>query len=198
VATQAVAAAAVTALGGKAGTIGHIAVPTFPIYKNTIDPKFDAAVKGYCADCKVKKYDMPVTALGKDSAARIVNFLRPNKEIKVLVHDQDVTALGLGPALKGGSITGVQNVGIYATSANVPNIQDGTEMAVLPDPYDEMGYLCADALARVFTGESPQPSIDATAPAVLWTKDNLPPLVDNQFAPVKSDFEQVFLTAWGK
>ena len=63
---------ATIAIGGK-GTIGHIAVPTFPIYQYTIDPEFNAAVKQYCPACTVKTYDLPATSIGTDSASRIVS-----------------------------------------------------------------------------------------------------------------------------
>jgi ribose transport system substrate-binding protein len=193
---KAAAASAMVAGEGKP-VIGHIAVPTFPIYKNTIDPEFNKAVKAYCADCKVKTFDMPVTSIGKDSATRIVNFLRSNKDINVLVHDQDATALGLAPALKGAGITGIQNVGIYPTSANAPNLEDGSEHTLLPDPFAEMGYLVVDSLARQFTGGSPQQSIDLTAPVVAWTKDNPPKVSGNTLPPAEPGFEQKFLQAWG-
>jgi ribose transport system substrate-binding protein len=193
---KAAAAAAMVAGKGKP-VIGHIAVPTFPIYKNTIDPEFDKAVKGYCPDCTVKTFDMPVTSIGKDSATRIVNFLRSNAKINVLVHDQDATALGLAPALKGASITGIQNVGIYPTAANVPNLADGSEFALLPDPFAEMGYLVVDSLARVFTGQAPDATIGLTAPVVAWTKDNAPQPAGNQLPAAQPGFEAKFVKAWG-
>lgn len=193
---KAAAAAAMVAGGGKP-VIGHIAVPTFPIYKNTIDPEFDKAVKAYCPDCTVKTFDMPVTSIGKDSATRIVNFLRSNSKINVLVHDQDATALGLAPALKGASITGIKNIGIYPTAANMPNLADGSETTLLPDPFHEMGYLVVDSLARAFTGGSPEQSIALTAPVVAWTKDNAPQATNNQLPPAQPGFEQKFLKAWG-
>jgi ABC-type sugar transport system substrate-binding protein len=193
---KAAAASAMVAGAGKP-VIGHIAVPTFPIYKNTIDPEFNKAVKAYCPDCKVKTFDMPVTSIGKDSATRIVNFLRSNNDINVLVHDQDATALGLAPALKGASITGIKNVGIYPTAANLPNLADGSEDTLLPDPFHEMGYLVVDSLARSFTGGSPQQSIDLTAPVAAWTKDNAPQAEGNQLPASQPGFEQLFLKAWG-
>jgi ribose transport system substrate-binding protein len=193
---KAAAASAMVAGNGKP-VIGHIAVPTFPIYKNTIDPEFNKAVKAYCPDCKVETFDMPVTSIGKDSATRIVNFLRSHKDINVLVHDQDATALGLAPALKGAGITGIQNVGIYPTSANAPNLSDGSEHTLLPDPFAEMGYLVVDSLARVFTGQSPEKTISMTAPVVAWTKANQPDVQNNTLPPAQPGFESKFTQAWG-
>jgi len=152
---KAAAAAAVVAGEGEAN-VGHIAVPTFPIYANTIDPGFERELGNYCPDCEYTKFDMPVTSIGRDSAARIVNFLRGNPDINVLVHDQDATALGLDAALRGAGITDVRNVGIYPTEANLPNLESGAEFALLPDPFYEMAYLVVDSLARVFTGGSPE------------------------------------------
>jgi ribose transport system substrate-binding protein len=194
--TKAAAAAAIVA-GNDKPVIGHIAVPTFPIYKNTIDPLFEKAVKEYCAEFDIKTFDMPVTSIGKDSATRIVNWLRSNQDVNVLVHDQDATALGLAPALKGAGISGIQNVGIYPTAANLPNLQDGSEFALLPDPFAEMGSLVVDSLARVFTDQSPEASVDLTAPVIIWTKDNAPQAEGNSLPPAEPGFEQKFLDAWG-
>jgi ribose transport system substrate-binding protein len=189
-ASQAVASAA-------GGTIGHVTVPAFPIYSETIDPLFRREVKNLCPSCKVKEIKMPVTSIGKDSASRIVGYLRGDRDVKVLVHDQDATSLGLGAAMRGASLDGVESVGIYPTTANMPNLRDGTEVAFIPNPYHEIAWLQADALARIFVGESPEPSMEATAPAVLWTKDNVPEVKDNWFPPLKPDYQRVFKDAWG-
>jgi ABC-type sugar transport system substrate-binding protein len=190
------AAAAVVAIGGK-GTIGHIAVPTFPIYQYTIDPEFNAAVKQYCPACTVKTYDLPATSIGTDSASRIVSWLQGNSDVKVIVHDVGLTALGVNAAMKGAGITDVKQVNLYGTVANLPDIKDGQELAMIPDPFQEMGYEIVDSLARYFTGGSPQTTINLTAPGVTWTSSNVPAAVGNELPPSQPGFQKLFLKAWG-
>lgn len=190
------AAAAVVAVGGK-GNIGHIAVPAFPIYKNTIDPLFNKAVAAYCPSCKVTTYDLPPTSIGKDAASRIVNFLQGNSDVKAIVHDVGLTALGVDAAMKGAGITDVKQINLYGTVANLPDIKAGTEFAMIPDPFQEMGYEVIDGFARSFTGGNPQQTVDLTAPAVTWTKSNVPAPQGNELPPSQPGFQALFKKAWG-
>lgn len=193
--TKMMAAAAMVATNGKPD-VGFIAVPAFPIYANEIDPEFKAAVKSYCSSCQVHEYDMPVPALGKNATSLAVNFVRANPGINVLVMDQDVVSLGLKAALAGAGLSSVKDVGLYGSAANLPNVADGAEFALVPDPYVEMAYLDADALARLFTGQNPVEDMNTTAPAVIWTKSNLPSTTTLE--PNLPSYKSIFLSLWGK
>lgn len=194
-ATKMMAAAVMVATNGKPD-VGFIAVPAFPIYANVIDPEFKAAVKSYCSSCQVHEYDMPVPSLGKDATARAVNFVRANPGINVLVMDQDSVSLGLQAQLNGAGLSNVKDIGLYPSAANLPNVASGAEFALIPDPYIEMAFLDADALARIFTGQSPSPDVQTTAPAVIWTKSNLPST--STLMPTIPDAAARFKALWGK
>ena len=194
-ATKMMAAAAMVATNGKPD-VGFIAVPAFPIYANTIDPEFKAALKAYCSTCQVHEYDMPVPALGKNATSLAVNFARANPGINVMVMDQDSVSLGLKAALASAGLSNVKDIGLYPSAANLPLVADGDEFALIPDPYLEMAYLDADALARIFTGESPEPDIQTTAPAVIWTKSNVPSTTTLEAS--LPDYKSIFLKIWGK
>jgi ABC-type sugar transport system substrate-binding protein len=193
--TKMMAVAAMQAANGKPN-IGFIAVPAFPIYANTIDPQFKAAMKALCASCPVHEYDMPVTSLGKDATARAVNFVRANPGINVLIMDQDSVSLGLQAQLASAGLSNVKDIGLYPSAANLPNLTSGAEFALIPDPYLEMAYLDADALARIFTGQSPAPDIATTAPAAIWTKSNVPSTTE--LKATLPSYLATFKALWGK
>ena len=193
--TKMMAAAAMVAAGGKPD-VAFIAVPAFPIYKNTIDPEFKAAMKSYCPSCQVHEYDMPVASLGKDATQRAVNFVRANPGVNVLINDQDSVALGLKGQLAGAGVSNVKIIGLYPSAANLPNLTDGNEFALIPDPYLEMAYLDADALARIFTGQSPKPDITTTAPASIWTKSNVPST--KTLKATLPNYLSIFTKLWNK
>lgn len=193
--TKMMAAAAMVAANGKPN-VGFIAVPAFPIYANTIDPEFKAALKSYCSSCQVHEYDMPVPSLGKDATARAVNFARSNPGINVLLMDQDSVSLGLQAQLNGAGLSNVKDIGLYPSAANLPNVPSGAEFALIPDPYLEMAYLDADALARIFTGQDPAPDVNTTAPAAIWTKSNLPSTT--ALVATLPTYQQTFKAVWGK
>jgi ribose transport system substrate-binding protein len=195
--TKAMAAAAVVA-GGEEAIIGHMTVPAFPIYKETIDPEFNKAVENLCPKCKVEEYEIPISALGKNATTLITNFVRGHNGMNVVVNDQDVTGLGLDAALKGAGVTDVKIIGLYPTEANYPDLEAETEFALLPDPYHEIAALSADSLARIYTGGTPEPDIKTTAPVVIWTKENLPEYSPGQEPPVVENWEEKFKEIWGK
>ncbi|MHB1538989.1 MAG: type 1 periplasmic-binding domain-containing protein [Solirubrobacteraceae bacterium] len=195
--TKALAAASVVA-GGEKAEIGFMTVPAFPIYAKTIDPEFKEAVAALCPSCKVLEYQLPVSSLGKNATSLIVNFTRGHPGIDVLVNDQDVTSLGLEGALKGAGVTNVKDIGLYPTEANYPDLAAETEFALVPDPYHEMAFLVADSLARVYTGQSPEPDIKTTAPAAIWTKETLPKYNKGEEPPVVANYETTFKALWGK
>lgn len=193
--TKMMAVAAMVAANGKPD-IAFIAVPAFPIYKNTIDPEFKAAMKSICPTCQVHEYDMPVASLGKDATQRAVNFVRGNPGVNVLINDQDSVALGLKAQLAGAGLTNVKIIGLYPSAANLPNLPNGDEFALIPDPYLEMAYLDADALARIFTGQSPKPDITTTAPAAIWTKSNVPSTT--KLEATLPNYQSIFKKLWNK
>lgn len=195
--TKAMAAASVVA-GGEEAVIGHMTVPAFPIYKETIDPEFNKAVEELCPKCKVEDYEIPISALGKNATQLITNFVRGHSGMNVIVNDQDVTGLGLDAALKAAGLSEVKIIGLYPTEANYPDLEAGTEFALLPDPYHEIAALCVDSLARIYTGGSPEPDIKTTAPVVIWTEENLPEYSPGQEPPVVENWEEIFKEIWGK
>lgn len=191
---EATAASAVIAAEGK-GEIALISVP-FPIYQ-LYNPKIKDNIKKLCPECKVKDFDMPVTSIGTDAASRIVNFLRANPDIKTLIHDAPGTASGLDAALQGANITDTKNIVINASIESIPDIANGKTLAGIPLASNEISWLAADALARIFTDESPQVSIDAGAPVLVWTKDNVPDGA-NGLPPNLPDYQAFFKETWGK
>jgi ribose transport system substrate-binding protein len=193
--TKMMAAAAMVATNGKPD-VGFVSVPAFPIYPKMIDPKFKAAMKAYCPTCQIHEYPMPATALGKNATSLAVNFARSNSGINVLVMDQDSVSLGIGAQLKSAGLGSVKDIGLYPSSANLPNLTDGSEFALIPDPFLEMAYLDADALSRIFTGQSPVQDMTTTAPAAIWTKSNVPSTTT--LAPTLSTYQSVFAKLWGK
>jgi ribose transport system substrate-binding protein len=140
---------------------------------------------------------MPVASLGVDATARAVNFVRANPGINVLVMDgQDSVSLGLKAQLAAAGLSNIKDIGVYPGTGNLPNLASGAEFALIPDPFVEMGFLDADALARLFTGQSPLPDMQTTTPAVIWTNSNLPSATTQ--APTVANYLATFKALWGK
>ncbi|HWF52844.1 MAG TPA: hypothetical protein VG294_19525 [Solirubrobacteraceae bacterium] len=193
--TKMAAAAAMVAANGKPN-VGAVIIPAFPI-TNVLAADFKAAYKTYCPSCKLTFYDMPVASLGVDATARAVNFVRANPGINVLVMDgQDSVSLGLKAQLAAAGLSNIKDIGVYPGTGNLPNLASGAEFALIPDPFVEMGFLDADALARLFTGQSPLPDMQTTTPAVIWTSSNLPSATTQ--APTVANYLATFKALWAK
>lgn len=193
--TKMAAAAAMVAGNGKPD-VAAVIIPGFPITA-VLKANFQSAFRAYCPTCKLKFDPLPVASLGSNDTSLVVNFVRANPGINVVVMDgNDTPSLGLKAALAGAGLDNIKDVGIYPSAANLPNLASGAEFALIPDPFLEMGYLDADALARIFTGQSPAVDMKTTAPAVIWTKNNVPSLTHQ--APTVADTKAIFEKLWGK
>jgi ABC-type sugar transport system substrate-binding protein len=190
------AAAAMVATEGKP-VIGHISVPAYPIFAK-MGELLPEAVAEYCSDCEIKTYEMPVTAIGKDSSTRIVNFLRANPDINILIIDQNYIPLGLSTALEGAGIKNVPSIQLFAGAQNVPDVKAGTMFAMIPDAYPEGMWLTADTFARLFNEESTEVDEQATVPSQVWTSENVPEPEGELMPAVSTNYQEVFKEAWGK
>ncbi|HEY1689783.1 MAG TPA: substrate-binding domain-containing protein [Solirubrobacteraceae bacterium] len=194
--TKAFAAADVVA-GGEEADITLATEPAFPIYKITIDPEFKEAVASLCPKCTVNELQLPVSSLGKNATTLITNFVRGHAGTNVVDNMQDVTGLGLDAALKGAGVNNVKIIGWAPTEANFPDLAAETEFAFIANPTQEMAWMVADSLARIYTGEEPTPDIETTAPVVIWTTKNLHEWKGVE-PPAPTDYVSKFEELWGK
>jgi ribose transport system substrate-binding protein len=190
------AASAMVATEGKP-VVGHISVPAYPIFAK-MGELLPEALAEYCSACEIKTYEMPVTSIGKDSSTRIVNFLRANPDVNILIIDQNYIPLGLSASLKGAGLENVPTIQLFAGAQNVPEVKAGTMFAMIPDAYPEGMWLTADTFARIFVGEATEADEQATAPSQVWTDENVPQPEGELMPAVSTNYQEVFKEAWGK
>jgi ribose transport system substrate-binding protein len=177
------------------GEIGVVYLTGYPLPKLYTD-NYVARVKKICPTCTTKSINIQPTSIGKDAPQLLANFLRANSNISHLFLSYDALGLGLPAAVKG---AGVSLPKIYAYSPDASGIQalrDGTETAATPQPYNEIGWQWADALARIYTGGSVADSQHFPR-WVLWSKEynNLPPTNDNPI--IVQGYQQQYEKLWG-
>jgi ribose transport system substrate-binding protein len=180
------------------GTLGVVYLSGYPLplsYTNA----FVAEVKRLCPACKIVKITMAPTSLGTDAPTILTNFLRANPGMSHLMLSYDAEGIGLATAVKNASLALPK---VYSYSPDAPGIQnliDGTETAAIPQPYAEESWGWADALARIFTGESVAQS-EKFPYWMIWAKDlgNLPKSVPaGGIVSVVSNYQQQFEKLWG-
>jgi ABC-type sugar transport system substrate-binding protein len=194
VATSLLADKTTVDLDGK-GEVGAVYLTGYPLPKVYTDA-YVARLKQVCPDCSVKTINIQPTSIGKDAPQKIANFLRANPNVKAIMLSYDALGIGLPAAIKA---AGLKMPKVYSYSPDAPGIQalqSGDTTAATPQPYNEIGWLWADALARYFTGGDVKDSQHFPR-WVLWSKDydNLPTQANS---PVIVDgYQQQFKKLWG-
>jgi ABC-type sugar transport system substrate-binding protein len=199
--TRVAGAKAVADLGGK-GELGIVGLEGYKIVQD-YDTGFYDEVRATCPACTIKETDLPLTSLGTTDGTDIVNFLRANPDIKGLMLGYDGVGSDLYTAAKSAGITLPK---IYSSATLPTGVQaalEGELTATVPVDYNDLGWRDADALARIFTGQT------ASALAqdvmyerpVIWSEQyhNVPSLPsDNSFPGVVTSYQAQYETLWGK
>ena len=199
--TAAAGAKAVADLGGK-GELGVVGLQGYKIVQE-YDTGFYNEVHQTCPACTIKETDLPLTSLGTTDGTDIVNFLRANPDIKGLMLGYDGVGSDLYTAAKAAGITLPK---IYSSATLPTGVQaalEGELTATVPVDYSDLGWRDADALARIFTGQT----ASALAQDVLYERPviwstqyhNVPSLPsDNSFPGVVTSYQAQYEKLWGK
>ena len=199
--TSVAGAKAVADLGGK-GELGVIGLQGYKIVQE-YDTGFYDEVHQTCPACTIKETDLPLTSLGTSDGTDIVNFLRANPGITGVLIGYDGLGSDLFTAAKSAGITLPKVYSIATLPTGVQAAEEGELTATVPVDYTDLGWRDADALARIFTGQT----ASALAQDVLYERPviwstqyhNVPSLPsDNSFPGVVATDQAQYEKLWGK
>ncbi len=175
----------------------YVNLPVFSIV-TAIEKAFLGYISQNCPSCTTQTLDISASALGTTSNQTIVSYLEAHPNINYLaISLANALTPGLPAALSAAGLS--SRVKIVGNSAGIPDlayVKQGQELAVGSLGDDALIWYVADALARVFTGQSA--SVDGTAPLPyqLLTKDNI--TSTTTLPVVASDYVADFKHLWGK
>ena len=164
---------------------------------------FYSEVHATCPGCTIKETDLPLTSLGTSDGTDIVNFLRANPGITGVLIGYDGLGSDLFTAAKSAGITLPKVYSIATLPTGVQAAEEGELTATVPVDYTDLGWRDADALARIFTGQT----ASALAQDVLYERPviwstqyhNVPSLPsDNSFPGVVATDQAQYEKLWGK
>jgi ABC-type sugar transport system substrate-binding protein len=132
-----------------------------------------------------------------------VNFLRANPDIKGLMLGYDGVGSDLYIAAKAAGITLPK---IYSSATLPTGVQaalEGELTATVPVDCNDLGWRDADALARIFTGQTASALVQDVQyeRPVIWSEQshNVPALPsDNSFPGVVTNYQAQYEKLWGK
>ncbi len=177
---------------GKGGAV-YVDLSAFKIL-GAIKESFNETYAKYCPDCEVDSIDIPVSALGKDVAERIVGYLRSHPEVKNVGLSVDgALGAGLPAALRAAGLNDIRVIGEGPDENTLQYIAAGQQAGTVTFPYYEAMFAQVDALARLFA-EVPLET-DLTYPDWVVTKDTLP--TAEAIFPVVEDVKDQYFKLWG-
>ncbi len=195
---QALADKTTVDLGGK-GTVADVILSGYPIIA-AYTAAYNAQLKKVCPACKIISTTIAPTSLGTTDGTDIVNFLRANPGVNALFLSYEQVGEDLASAAKGAGITLPKTYSEAPTIAGVQAAAAGVRTATAPVDYNENGWQVADALARLFTGQSTAPD-ENSGPPVIWAKEyhNIPAATSSTVFPTDNpNYQAQFKKLWGK
>jgi ribose transport system substrate-binding protein len=181
--------------GAKAHTL-YVDLPNFNILK-PVRQYFEQDYAKLCPGCKLEKMDIPVTAIGKDVPDRVVSYLRAHPDINYVAYSVGLLNVGVPAALRQAGLANkvklIVNVG---DAENYQYIASGQTHAAMAFSNVDQTWVWADALARLFTGQSIDVDRKAQLPYMLITKDNL--ISTGGDFPLVANYQAQWKKLWGK
>jgi ribose transport system substrate-binding protein len=179
---------------GKANTL-YTTVPAFTILPPQTALFKEVYEKG-CPGCPLEVLELPVTALGKDAAQRIVSKIRSNPKITYVVNALDDVTIGLPAALKAAGLADkVKLIGGSSTALNFQYIATDQQDAAVPNDIPGLTWQMVDGLARIFAGVETE--VDKVPQArYIITKENVPE--GGGIFPFVADYKAQYRKLWGK
>ena len=181
--------------GGKANTL-YVDLPVYNILK-PVREYFEQNYAKLCAGCKLDKIDIPITAIGKDVPDRVVSYLRAHPDINYVAYSLGALNVGVPAALRQAGLANkvklIVNVG---DAENYQYIASGQTHAAMAFSNVDQTWVWADALARLFTGQSIDVDRKAHLPYMLITKNNL--ISTGSEFPLVANYQEQWKKLWGK
>jgi ribose transport system substrate-binding protein len=181
--------------GAKAHTL-YVDLPVYNILK-PVRQYFERNYAKLCTGCKLDKIDIPITAIGKDVPDRVVSYLRAHPDINYVAYSLGALNVGVPAALRQAGLANkvklIVNVG---DAENYQYIASGQTHAAMAFSNVDQTWVWADALARLFTGQSIDVDRKAQLPYMLITKDNL--ISTGSEFPLVKDYQEQWKKLWGK
>lgn len=186
-------AAAVTVDSEASGQVLYITNPGFATQKD-MSEFFKSDLASMCPDCTLTDLEIPLASIGADSSNKVVSTLRANPDIKYVVIAYGGVTVGLPAALKAAGLDDVKILDQSATLQGYQYIASGQQLATVVYPYRDSMWQAADTFARVFAGESIDPS---DQPPQFWyvDEDNLP--TTSEYFPTVADYQEQYKALWG-
>jgi ribose transport system substrate-binding protein len=179
------------------GLVGVVVLGGYPIVA-TFSQAYEDEVGEKCPGCTVKRLEIQPTALGKDAAQQIANFIRANPDMEAIFYSYDLMGVGVPAAAKGAGVNELPKSYSWAPDApGLQALQTGERTASAIMPYNELGWMLVDAYARIAAGGSPEDAGPTQALQIVADDlDNVPSEIEPYPASV-TDYKDQFRALWG-
>jgi ribose transport system substrate-binding protein len=171
-------------------------VPAYPILKGFIDG-FQAEVKAFCPDCKVKIQEITIPDLTAGKVPSVmVSALRSNPDANYVAFDVGPFAAGFDSALAAAGLAGkVKIIGQAADEAGIAALKTGKHTAWTGFDPVYSTYVMMDAMFRDSLGMPIDAKASGLQTTQILTKDDVGSITGNWGEP--TDALAQFKKLWG-
>jgi ribose transport system substrate-binding protein len=157
---------------------------------------YQAEQKKLCPSCGFSALNVPETDVGTTLPSVITAYLASHPKINFLVLGEGSFEAGIPQALATAGLTSkIKVIAQYPTQGSVQDLKAGKIAGLVTVEQSDAMWLYVDALARIYTGESPVPS-EATSPVWVVTPKTANQLTSPYY--VVTNYQSQFKKLWGK
>ncbi|MGE0216380.1 sugar ABC transporter substrate-binding protein, partial [Mycolicibacterium sp.] len=187
-----------TWIAGDSGGQGSVLVIDAPEYADIMvrNDSLVATLGEQCAGCTVHRVAISTPTMGTTLAPTVTSQLQQNPDVTYVWTPDDAYANFVAQGImQAGKTTSVKLVSGAGAPEALARIRDGQQAADLATPDVYMGWLAADTLARLISGQPSQEVWDV--PQRFFTAANIG---DGDYSAgwdVEFDYKTVFKNMWG-
>lgn len=190
-------------MGGKPTTVGTVGIDGYAIIDDMVSA-YTSEIKSKCPACQIENTNVSLASLGTSDGTDIVNFVRQHSGMGALLVGWDGMDTNLFPAAHAAGVNLPKTYSIAVVPQDLPYVRSGQLAGTTAFDTTDLGWRLADALARIFTGQTASALSQDTkyATPVIWSEanGNVPSSIpsDGSYPPVVSDYQNQWKALWGK
>jgi len=183
---------------GDTPNVLEITVPEVAAILDPIQKGVKQSLSDHCPDCELHVLNVSLADLfAGSSSQQAVSYLQSHPDVKYVVSDSAQIGTGLNEAIAAAGLTDIKTYGIEASDIQLKELTDGAEGAWTVGSFVVDGWILADQVARVVSGD-PTDVWSETHTGYVATSENADDIQDPADPLFPADFEDEFAALWGK
>lgn len=182
---------------GETPNVVQLWTPAAEVFHNPINQGVEERLAEVCPDCTHELLGIEIPDMTSGAyTGQVVSYLQSHPDVKYIVANAGQLSSGLPAALAAAGLDDVTIYGIPANDVQIEELAAGAEGAWVVQSFSLVGWIVADQIARVVTGDATELWDDEHLGYVV-NSDNAGEVEDPVDPLIVADYQEEFAALWG-